>query len=117
MDGVTILSEMSVRGEEIWSVIAVVILTLSLIAATIWDNIEHWHYCGWVTRIIGIICGLIFCCFASMLAVFMCFEYNTFHAEYKIIIDDSVGFNEFMGCYEILSNDGDVYTVIDRQVD
>ena len=116
MNGVTILSEMSVRGEELWVVIAWVLLTIAYIVGAIWDNVEYWHYSGWGTRITGIVGALIVGVLTSMVAVGLCDEYNTFHTEYKVTIDDSVGFNEFTECYKILSNDGDVYTVIEKQV-
>ena len=35
----------------------------------------------------------------------------TEHTEYKVIIDDSVMFNEFMECYEIVEQDGKLFTV------
>ena len=115
MDGVMILSEMSVRGEELWIVIAWVLLTIATIVGMILDNVEHWYYSGWDTRIMGIICALMVGALTSMVAVGLCYEYNTFHTEYKVTIDDSVSFNEFNSRYEIVSQDGDVYTVIEME--
>lgn len=117
MDGVTILSEMSVRGMELWKVIVWGIATIVYIVFMIWDNVDHWRYSSWTTRIISIICTLMVFAFISMFEVAFIYGYNTFHAEYEVTIDDSVGFNEFNNRYEIISQDGDVYTVIDRQVD
>lgn len=114
MDGVTILSEMSVRGEELWVVIVWVLLTIVYIVAMIWNNVEDWHYSGWGTRIMGIICALMVGALISIIAVGLCYAYNTFHTEYKITIDDSVSFNEFTERYKIISQDGDVYTVLDK---
>ena len=117
MDGVMILSEMSVRGEELGFVIAWVILTIGYIVVAIWDNVEQWHYSGWGTRIMSIIVTLMIGALTSIIAIGLCHEYNTFHTEYKVIIDDSVGFNEFTERYKIISNDGDVYTVVEKHVD
>lgn len=117
MDGVTILSEMSVRGENLGFVITWIILTIVLIASKIADTIIWWHYSELKTKITSIICTVIVCGLPLMIAVDLCRSYNTFHTEYKVTIDDSVGFNEFTSRYKILSNDGDVYTVRDRMVD
>lgn len=114
MDGVTILSEMSVRGEALGFVVAWWLLTIACIVCGIWDNVEQWPYSGWGTRITSIICALIFGSFILMIGVGLCVEYNTFHTEYEVTIDDSVGFNEFTDRYEIVSQDSDVYTVIER---
>jgi hypothetical protein len=38
-------------------------------------------------------------------------DYKTIYTDYKITIDDSVGFNEFYKNYEVVSKSGDVYTV------
>lgn len=117
MDGVTILSEMSVRGESLGPVMAWWFLTIVCIASSIWDNVEWWRYSEWHTRITSIICTLIVSSLVLTIAVGLCVEYNTFYTEYKVTIDDSVGFNEFTSRYEILSSDGNVYTVRDRTVD
>lgn len=117
MDGVTILSEMSVRGESLELVMVWWLLTIVYIVGRILENVEDWHYSEWRTRITSIICTLIVSSLVLVIAVGLCFEYNTFHTEYKVTIDDSVGFNEFTSHYEILSNDGDVYTVRDRVAD
>jgi hypothetical protein len=117
MDGVTILSEMSVRGEDLWIVIAWWLLTIAYIACGIWDNVESWRYSEWRTRIVGIICSLMVGSLILVIAVGLCTEYNTFHTEYEVTIDDSVGFNEFTDWYEIVSQDGDVYTVIERELE
>lgn len=117
MDGVTILSEMSVRGANLGFVITWILLTIACIVMRIWDYIDNWHYFGWGSRMFGIICTLMIGALTSMVAVGLVSEYNTFHTEYMVTINDSVGFNEFNSRYEIVSTDGDIYTVIDRQVD
>jgi hypothetical protein len=38
-------------------------------------------------------------------------DYKTIYTDYKITINDSVGFNEFYKNYEVVSKSGDVYTV------
>lgn len=36
------------------------------------------------------------------------------HIEYKVIIEDNVEFNEFLSHYEILEQDGEIYTVKEK---
>ena len=40
---------------------------------------------------------------------------NISHIEYKVTIDDSVSMNEFMDKYEILGQEGKIYTVKERE--
>lgn len=37
------------------------------------------------------------------------------HIEYKVVIDDSVSMNEFLDKYEILDQEGKIYTVRERE--
>ena len=39
------------------------------------------------------------------------------HIEYQVIIDDSVSMNEFLDYYEIVGQNGKIYTVKERNVD
>ena len=40
---------------------------------------------------------------------------NVDHIEYKVTIDDSVSMNEFMEKYEILGQEGKIYTVKEKE--
>ena len=40
---------------------------------------------------------------------------NVDHIEYKVTIDDSVSMNEFLDKYEILDQEGKIYTVKERE--
>ena len=40
---------------------------------------------------------------------------NINHIEYKVTIDDSVSMNEFLDKYEILDQEGKIYTVKERE--
>lgn len=42
-------------------------------------------------------------------------EYETGEYEYKVTIDDSVSMNEFLDKYEILDQEGKIYTVRERE--
>lgn len=37
------------------------------------------------------------------------------HEEYKVIIDDSVKLNDFYEKYEVIDQEGEIYTVIERE--
>ena len=111
MDGVTILSEISVRGEELWRLVCLVILGIAAISSMV----NNWCSSGWSTRIALIICTLFVGVLLSVFTIAACMSYNTFHTEYKVNVDDSVGFNEFNSRYEIISQDGDTYTVIEKE--
>ena len=88
---------------------------------------------------IGIVCGFIFlsvmaACFASdriiLGLVFFVLalsigtvgslggtpsKTNISHIEYKVIIDNSVSMNEFLNKYEIIDQEGKIYTVKERE--
>lgn len=44
-----------------------------------------------------------------------CSKTNISHIEYKVTIDDSVSMNEFLDKYEILDQEGKIYTVKERE--
>lgn len=79
-----------------------------------------------VTMIIAVLSGtgeaLILLGFIVILgaASFCCFEKGNSeevysHEEYKVIIDDSVSLNDFYEKYEVISREGEIYTVIERE--
>ena len=116
MDGVTILSEMSVREVELWKVIIWGIVTAVYVCYMILDHVEGWRYLSWPTRIVEIICTLMVFAIMSFVEIVFIYGYHTFKTEYKATIDDSVSFKEFNKRYEILSQDGDIYTVIEKEL-
>lgn len=63
----------------------------------------------------GVVCGLIL--LIVELAVFISIHENSRYSDrniYKVTIDDSVSMNEFTERYEILSQDGRIYEIIER---
>ena len=124
MDGVTILSEMSVRGTDlprvIVSVIAIVAFSLGCIVApvNIWRDYKAFYapiISDKILTIFYIIFVISFSLFLMLFPISAFVEYGTFHTEYVVEVNDSVGFNEFYNHYDIISQDGDIYTV--REVD
>lgn len=116
MDGVMILSEMSVREVELWKVIIWGIMIVAFAGYMIWDYVVDCRYFSLATKIVAMTCVLMVLAFMSILEYALIYGYNTFQTEYEVTIDDSVGFNEFNSQYEIVSQDGDVYTVIEKDV-
>ena len=65
---------------------------------------------------------IILSAFAIALCIFGCFEVASkanaepvfSHTEYKVIIEDGVEFNEFLSHYEILDQEGEIYTVKEK---
>ena len=77
--------------------------------------------------IISIICfklkGIIICTFLSFVSIFsfgILDSYSTSteeldHYEYKVTIDDSVPMKEFLSKYEIISQEGEIFTIVERE--
>lgn len=42
-------------------------------------------------------------------------DYNTIHTEYKVTIDGSVSFNNFANKYQILNQDGQIFTIEEKE--
>ena len=114
MDGITIVEQLMYRGIEIGGLIAILFIITSLsilylvIGIIIYRRTDKStkitiRYCSIITIIINVI--IWYCLIDS---------YNNIHVEYKVIIDDSVGFNEFYEKYEIISINGNIYTIAEK---
>ena len=115
MNGITILSEYTYRGKSTSECIIIccifIILLVSIIMVCYKEYAFYKEYkCTTFSKetvfTLAIALFLIFAC-----AIVCINEYNTFYTNYSVIIDDSVGFNEFHENYEIVSKNCDVYTV------
>ena len=80
--------------------------------------VKDWIDCGFDAE--GIVCVFILtavCAFAGVVGALIS-EHKTDvvdYVEYKVTIDDSVSMNEFLDKYEILSQEGKIYTVKERE--
>lgn len=112
MDGVTILSEVSCRGADLYQVIGGLCGAVVILLAIISSTVELLREKGWwiVKGILSSFALFVVSIFL-LLVIALCSEYRTFHTEYEVIVDDSVGFNEFYNYYDIIYRDGDIYTV------
>lgn len=77
--------------------------------------------------LISIICfkieGVIICTFLGFISIFsfgILDSYSTSteeldHYEYKVTIDDSVPMKEFLSKYEIINQEGEIFTIVERE--
>ena len=107
MTGVEILSMSPIMGWESWTFIVAFVATIviGIIAGILCRDISG----GFIFAIMTfVICVLIF-------GVFKVGSYETGKYEYKVVIDDSVSMNEFLDKYEILDQEGKIYTVKEKE--
>ena len=67
-------------------------------------------------RILGFICMILSVSFIFIGSLGgICRKTDIDHIEYKVTVDDSVSMNEFLNKYEILDQEGKIYTVKERE--
>lgn len=118
MDGVTILEEISYRGYTLDLAIAFTIIVIIVLGRLIYLFIDLFGTPGPLFAksflVISMVVTIVFCV-TVMTIVFD--AYNTVYTKYKVTIDDSVSFKEFTNRYEVISLDGDIYTVREMESD
>ena len=112
MDGVTILSEISCRGADLHQVIAglcwAVVMSLIIIPLVV----DLWREkCLLIMKVVLSSIAMFVVSMILLIAIGVCDSYLTFHTEYVVSVNDTVGFNEFYNHYDIISQDGDIYRV------
>lgn len=118
MDGIIILATNSVYMEpSLWACLgfclgiagAISFVFTGLGSRSCMDNTEVIIFSGLAILflILGAFCGKMI---AKQTSVFS-------HYEYKVLIEDSVPLNEFNEKYEIVDQEGQIYTVIEREVE
>jgi general stress protein CsbA len=114
MNGVEILNEYAVYTTQTWVMVVSVIAVIGGIILLVMPANYEKDIFMWI-HLIGMLI-----CFATTLTLTCldestdCFkEYS--HTEYKVTIDDSVSMNEFLDKYEILDQEGKIYTVKERE--
>lgn len=113
MEGITILATNSVYMEPVlWTTLCIVYGALCSFAFIIFAIEAHSH--SYVFVLIAV-ASLFLSFFGWKVAVKQTSVFS--HYEYKVLIDDSVSLNEFNEKYEILDQEGQIYTVIERKVD
>ncbi len=107
MTGVEILSTTALTAWPLWTVI-VTFATSAIIAAVVAYLLGDAIYGMAAGFIVFLMCAIVF-------AVGGVGEYETGEYTYKVTIDDSVSMNEFLDKYEILDQEGKIYTVKERE--
>lgn len=118
MNGVEILAAQEVAikynfNSTVFWIIFGVVCSIFIIAG-ICENIK---YCIWIHLGAYTVMGLIIGSFVGVLLGFICFIFGTpnkYETQYKVTISDEVLMNEFNEKYEIVEQEGKIYTVKER---
>ena len=111
MNGVEILSSEIIYNTILpeWCIALAFILGMAFIVATIFAFIDGYDILGCICLVM-VIASIIVACLGGTLS-----KTDISHIEYKVTIDDSVSMNEFLDKYEILDQEGKIYTVKERE--
>lgn len=115
MDGVEILSSVEVASEYAFNETASwIVFGVVLGLFVIWGICIAIEECSWEPLPVM---GLLGAILAILLGVVVGDTTATpvaYETQYKVIIDDSVSMNEFLDKYEIIDQEGKIYTVRER---
>lgn len=111
MNGVEILSQETIYNTILphWCLVLGLIGVCISIYVTIWLFVDCYDMAPWISLVVVV-------AFTAM-SILGCTpnKNNVNHVEYKVTIDDSVLVNEFLDKYEILDQEGKIYTVKERE--
>lgn len=109
MDGVTILNQYpEVTNSPIWGLGAVILIALTIIGIVLAIWKKDFSY---------IVVFIVFGVFMGLLGTGLFGKYiprETGKITYQVTISDNVSFNEFADKYEIVAQDGLIYTVKEK---
>ena len=111
IDGITILSESVYRGcdSKLSFVFALASLFFAIIAIKIFEEDKYGEHPG-------ILLAFVFLFAASVTISCISYRQTMYEApEYKVTISDDVGFNEFNKKYEVVEQEGEIYTIRERR--
>ena len=114
MNGVEILSENAVYTTQIWAALVGILAFIGIIIFAIITFNSKSNVAIWINFVCCVICLI-----TLSTVVFLnentnyLTEYS--HTEFKVAIDDSVSMNEFLDKYEILDQEGKIYTVKEKE--
>lgn len=111
MNGVEILSSEAIYNTILpeWCIALGFILGVAFMMAAIFTFIDGYNISGCVCLVI-MIASIIVTCLGGAKS-----KTDVKYIEYKVIIDDSVSMNEFLDKYEIVDQEGKIYTVKERE--
>lgn len=111
IDGITILSESMYRGcdSKLSFGFAIASLLFAIMAIKIFEADEYGEH-------LGILLTFVFLFIASIAISYISYRQTAFEApEYKVTISDDVSFNEFNKKYEVVEQEGEIYTIRERR--
>jgi uncharacterized protein YacL len=117
IEGVEILSQTNVYEYTASSWLILLFLTIGFIVGLVIAVIECINY-GFDS---DVICVVVYCTLIGLGIGFIGFLLSieptdtVDHIEYKVTISDTVNFNEFTDKYEILDQEGKIYTIRERE--
>jgi hypothetical protein len=113
MNGVEILNEYTVYTTQTWVTIVGVLAFIGGIVSLVTLAYNKGDFAVWINIISMSIC---FVTLFTLVAIDGNTNYlkDYSHIEYKVTIDDSVSMNEFLDKYEILDQEGKIYTVKEK---
>ena len=117
MNGVEILNSTTIYETDVYIWPLIVIPVIGLLSGLIL-SIVAWVRDGFEGEFILLALGLTLACFFLGFVLTIATEHETDtvdYIEYKVTIDDSVSMNEFLDKYEILDQEGKIYTVKERE--
>ena len=114
MEGVTVLHEFTVGGPSVVGFILAGILAICAFSAAVWGlynrlrhNNKAWHWKH-----------IIACLVITLMSLGLIAWGTTLETEtrYKVILDESVPYVDFTERYEVVGQEGEIYTIRDRNV-
>lgn len=111
MTGVEILSSETIYNTILpeWCIALGFILGIVFVIVTIFTFLGDHNILGCICLVM-IIASIVVACLGGTYS-----KTDIHHIEYKVTIDDSVSMNEFLDKYEILDQEGKIYTVKERE--
>lgn len=111
MSGVTILATSTVLLGIPWYIILIIGIGFWLISTFILSIVlEDVVYNEWKIIVGTTIGTLVFCLFLAFAS-----GETKEQTQYKVILDDTVNYKEFTEKYEVIDQEGQIYTIIERE--
>lgn len=114
MNGVTILSEEIYQEIGLPHMVTCVAWMIFAIVFIIYNISKLWRLVGRYEKLMLVIALILTFSVIAHIGVSTFGDYSAAHTEYEVIVDDTVGVNEFAKFYEIVSQDGDIYKVREK---
>lgn len=119
MNGVEILNTIPIYNVAEWALgTAAFILIATPLAFLVYSIVQYEGFCDVVLNtvcgfLVGLFITILFIAFTSETDI--AYDKNSVrYYQYQVVVSDEVNFNEFMEKYEIIEQDGSIYTVQEK---